>query len=274
MAILLAIQEDMLPGRSLLAKFEQAGTLGFQGIEFWSHDLTPRVPEVVDAIERTGIRAATINHNGQWRLLSPDPDERERALKDLRQSIANAVDIGAKGVVFVPHFGSHILPDLAPFLSAGQLEADLMYTHLRTLSDFTYALGVELYLEPINRYETHLVNRLEQAAAITRRTNHPSVKIVADVFHMMLEERDMIAAIHDHRKDIGHVHLADNNRRLPGQGLADFAAIGAALNAINFNGWAALECGRPTRNADQAAQYLNDLPACMALLREAGMAER
>ena len=142
----------------------------------------------------------------------------------------NAVDIGAAGVVFVPHFGAPVLPDLMPWMTAGELEVELLYTHLRTLSDYAEAMGVDLYVEPINRYETHLLNRLEQAAQIARRLDHPRVKIVADLFHMALEEADIPAAIRDHADCIGHVHLADNNRRLPGQGMTDFAAAAAALN--------------------------------------------
>lgn len=260
----------MLPGRSLLQKFEQAQALGVAGIEFWGRDLTAKVPEIVNAMERTGLRASTVNHNGAFCLLAPDPDEREQALADLRQSIMNAADIGADGVVFVPVFGRPVLPDLSPLMSAAELEAELMYTHLRTLSDYADAIGVNLYLEPINRYETHLINRLEQAASITRRLNHPRVKIVADLFHMALEEQDVAQAIRDHRNDIGHVHLADSNRRLPGQGMTDFAAVARALDEIEYSGWGAFECGRPTQNSGFAATYQKEMPGCLQYLQQAG----
>jgi sugar phosphate isomerase/epimerase len=261
----------MLPGRTILDKFEQAKALGIQGIEFWGRDLSPKVPEIVEAAERTGVKAASVNHGRQSRFLDPDPAERERALAELRQSIMDAADIGAAGVIFVPHFFAPLLPDLSPYMSASELEAELLYTHLRTLSDYTDAMGVDLYLEPINRYETHFLNRLEQSAAITRRVNHPRVKIVADLFHMALEETDLVAAIHEHKNEIGHVHLADSNRRLPGQGFTDFAAIAKALDEIGYAGWGAFECGKPSANAENAAEYLNDLPACLLHLKNAGM---
>lgn len=272
MVVGLAVQEDMLPGRSVLDKFEQAKALGIQGIEFWGRGLTEKVPQIVEAVERTGVKAAAVNHGGQSRFLDPDPAERERALEELRQSITNAADIGAAGVIFVPHFSAPLLPDLSPYMSAVELEAELLYTHLRTLSDYTDAMDVDLYLESINRYETHFLNRLEQSAAITRRTNHPRVKIVADLFHMALEERDLIQAIHEHKHEIGHVHLADSNRRLPGQGFTDFTAIAQALDEIGYSGWGAFECGKPSNNAGNAAGYLNDLPACLDYLKRVGLA--
>ncbi|MEP7292260.1 MAG: sugar phosphate isomerase/epimerase family protein [Chloroflexota bacterium] len=265
----IAIQEDMLTGSTILEKFRHAQALGVAGIEFWGTGLTAKVPEIALAMAETGIRAAAVNHGWQGNLLDPDPAERERALAHLRQSIVNAVDIGAAGVIFVPHFGAPVLPDLSPWMSSAELEAEMLHMHLRTLSDYAEALGVDLYVEPINRYETHLLNRLEQAARVTRRLNHPRVKIVADLFHMALEETDTAAAIHAHADCIGHVHLADHNRRLPGEGMIDFAAAAAALKAIGYTGWLAYECGSSSKS--EPDDYRDRLPASLAYLRAAGL---
>ncbi len=266
----IAIQEDMLPGRTLLDKFETARRLGAPGIEFWGRGLSQKTPDIADAMARTGIAAASVNHGRQSRLLDPDPAERDRALAELRSSITCAADIGAKGVIFVPHFFGPILPDLSPYMTADQLQAELLYTHLRTLSDFADAMDVELYVEPVNRYETHFLNRLEQAAMITRKVNHPRVKIVADLFHMALDEEDIAGAIRANADAIGHVHLADSNRRLPGQGSTDFSSAASALAEIGYRGWAAFECGEPGDNGVRAEQYGRDLPASLSLLRAAG----
>ncbi len=266
----IAIQEDMLPGRSILEKFEQAKALGVQGIEFWGRGIDMRVEQIVEAADRTGLKPAMINHGRQGRILDPDYLTREAALEELRGSIMAAADIGAAGVVFVPHFFSPIMPDLSPWMTAAEIEAEMLHMHLRTLSDYADAMGVMLLIEPINRYETHLFNRLEQAGTAAKRINHPKVKIVADVFHMSLEETDLPKAITDHADLIGHVHLADHNRRLPGQGFLPFDKVAAAFKAINYDGWAALECGEPSNNAPRAAQYLTELPASLAHLRTAG----
>jgi sugar phosphate isomerase/epimerase len=66
---------------------------------------------------------------------------------------------------------------------------------------------------------------------------------------------------------IGQVHLADHNRRLPGQGTTDFATALQALNEIGYSGWMALECGEPGDHQKRAATYLAELPASLALLR-------
>ncbi len=266
----IAIQEDMLPGRTLLEKFERAKALGFDGIEFWAKGLSDRIEEAMTALDRCGLVASGVNFGRQSSMLSADPAERERALEELRSAIMCAMDLGAEGVGFVPAFFGPALPDLSPLMSSEQLEAELLIAHLRTLEDYANAMNVTLFIEPINRYETHFLNRVEQAAALARRRNHPRIQVVADLFHMALEEEDIPAAIRAHADVIGYVHLADSNRRLPGQGFTPFAQAAAALNEIGYSGWAALECGDPGDNAARAHTYALELPDCVAYLKDAG----
>jgi sugar phosphate isomerase/epimerase len=79
---------------------------------------------------------------------------------------------------------------------------------------------------------------------------HAHLGIVADVFHMALDECRSCRSNTQHASSVGHVHLADSNRRLPGQGSTDFAAILAALEAIKYPGWLSYECGNRARTID------------------------
>ncbi|MDX1600766.1 MAG: sugar phosphate isomerase/epimerase family protein [Anaerolineales bacterium] len=261
-----AVQEDMLPGPTLEDRFQQAAQLGVQGIEFWSESL----PEQFDDIERLngtdGVVAASINHGRRSRFLDPEPDERDRAMRELEEAIELAGRIGAAGVVYVPHFFGPLLPDLEPYKSAVELERGLLRAQIERLLETVERAGVQLWVEPVNRYETHLLVRLEQAASIVAPFDHPQLGIVADLFHMSLDEPDLPRAIASHADQIGHVHLADSNRRLPGQGTTDFAACFEALEAIGFEGWMAFECGEPGDNLPHARQYLEDLPKSLDYL--------
>jgi sugar phosphate isomerase/epimerase len=266
-----AIQEDMLPGKTILEKFENARSLGVQGIEFWGVGLAEKVPDICTAIVQTGIVASAVNHARQGRLLDPDPDERERALEQLRQSVVNAVDIGAAGVILVPHFADPTLPDLTPYKSAAQLEFEMLHNHLRTLSDYVYAMGTDLYIEAINRYETHFLNTVAEAAHVRRKIkDHPHIKIAADLFHMAMEETSLSGALREYAGDIGYIHLADSNRRLPGKGMTDFRTIAETLRESGYQGWLAFECDEPGHNQERARQYMQDIPAALALLKQAG----
>lgn len=261
-----AVQEDMLPGPRLVDRFAQAADLGIGGIEFWSRTLPRQAKEIARLSGRNNVVAATVNHGRRSRFLDPDPQERRRAMAELKEALTLAGEIGAAGVVFVPHFFGPLLPDLSPFMTAVELERALLKAQLEELAEHAERAGVRLWVEPVNRYETHLLNRLEQAAEIVEAVGHPALGIVADLFHMALDEPDIPGAIVQYGEFIGHVHLADNNRRLPGQGSTDFEVAFAALEEAGYRGWFAFECGEPGENAPHAEQYLLELPDSLAYL--------
>jgi sugar phosphate isomerase/epimerase len=270
----IAIQEDMLPGKSLLDKFELARSLGLNGIEFWAEGLTAKVPEIAAAVAQTGVQAAAVNFGRAGTLLHPQLAERNRVLADLRVALANSIDIGARQVVFVPHYGPPLLPELHPYKTAVQLEAEVLVAYLKQIfTDLAYAMGVMLYMEPVNRYESHFINRLDQAASIRRKTkDHEHLMLAANLFHMVLEEHDPEQALRDHINSIGYIHLADSNRGLPGQGRTDFGAIARVLKECGYKGWLTLECGEPGSNQDFARDFRDALPDSLELLRSVGLA--
>ena len=117
-------------------------------------------------------------------------------------------------------------------------------------------------IEPLIRYETHLINTLQDAAATAARANHPAIRILADFFHMNVEEADIAASIREHGDAIGHVHLADSNRLNPGRGHLDFAPGLRALVDAGYDGVMALECriaGDPMDELRNTANFVRDL---------------
>jgi len=264
----IAIQEDMLPGPSLEDRFHQAADLGLQGIEFWSETLAGQVGEIERMNGKAGVTAASINHGHRSRFLDPQPEQRLRALDELKKAMTLAGRVGASGVVFVPHFSAPLLPDLSPWMDVISVERNLLSAQLVELADHAMKQGVQLWVEPVNRYETHLLNRLVDAATLVSPLAHPNLGIVADLFHMALEEEDISAAILEHAQFLGHVHLADSNRRLPGLGRTDFAQALGTLSKINYPGWLALECDQPGENQANAAWYMKHLPHSLSLIRQ------
>ena len=105
-----------------------------------------------------------------------------------------------------------------------------------------------------------MLNRLEQAASICDAIGLESVAIMADLFHMGLEEANSAAALRAARRWLGHIHGADSNRCQPGAGQTDFVAIKMALKEIGYTGYVALECrltGDPAEALAQAARVLS-----------------
>ncbi|MCS7064921.1 MAG: sugar phosphate isomerase/epimerase [Fimbriimonadales bacterium] len=255
----LACQEGLVPGNSLPERLERLQAWGYEGIEFWGGGLKERLPEVQSALRNSPVRASTVCAGFRGSPLDADPRERERACQDIKELLYVAADIGAVGLIFVPIFGGPRIPDLRPLASPEQLEFDLLCLLLDDLAKTAEAAGALLLLEPLNRYETHFIRRLEQAVAICEKVAHPNLKIMADFFHMSIEEADIPTAIRQAGRWIAHVHLADSNRLLPGQGHTDFRSGFAALKEIGYTGYMALECGvagDPLVELPKAAQFL------------------
>lgn len=99
--------------------------------------------------------------------------------------------------------------------------------------------GVELVLEPLNRYSTPYCANAKDAIAIAQRVD--LLGILLDTFHMNIEEDSFADAIKSSRGLLRHTHFADNNRKMPGFAHIDFQAIMKSLHEINYNGYVSFE---------------------------------
>lgn len=97
-------------------------------------------------------------------------------------------------------------------------------------------LGLKLGLEPVNRYESYMVNTLDQAAAMIRDAGGSNLFIHMDTFHMNIEEADITAAIHRNAALLGYAHVADSNRGLLGSGHFDITGYFRALESAGYEG--------------------------------------
>jgi sugar phosphate isomerase/epimerase len=99
--------------------------------------------------------------------------------------------------------------------------------------------GVRFLLEPLNRYEGNVVNTLAEGAALIGGLAHTS--LLADCFHMNIEERSIAEALRGAARHVGHVQLADSNRRPAGLGHTHWPSVAAVLREIGYSGWLSAE---------------------------------
>lgn len=170
-------------------------------------------------------------------ITSRDPAIRRRGVDYLKACVQAAAAIGTtqlSGVLYSQHV-KH--PAVKPE------EADWNYAAegLREAAVFAASVGVVLGLEPVNRYESNLVNTIEQAAALKRMIGEPNIKFHLDTYHMNIEEKDFYAATLLAGEDLVHYHLCENDRGIPGTGLVHWDGIFQALGELNYDGYAALE---------------------------------
>ncbi len=122
--------------------------------------------------------------------------------------------------------------------------------------------GVTLLIEPINRYETNVINRLDQGRELIRAIESEHLKLLPDTYHMNIEERSPEKSILEAGASIGYIHFADSNRMAPGWGHIDFLKIIAALKEIVYTGPIGVEIlPRPDDHqaAQQAIQFLREI---------------
>jgi sugar phosphate isomerase/epimerase len=124
---------------------------------------------------------------------------------------------------------------------------------LRECSASAFGLGVRLALEPINRYETTLINNVAQGLELIERVAADNFGLLLDTFHMNIEEADIEASIRQCGTRIYHFHVADSNRWHPGAGHLDFKAILEALESTGYESWVSGEF-LPKPDAETAAR--------------------
>jgi sugar phosphate isomerase/epimerase len=112
---------------------------------------------------------------------------------------------------------------------------------VRLARDLAAEQGLEVLLEPLHRGETDLVNTLEQAAALLDAHDLAEVRLVADLFHVMIEGEDF-ESVHRLAPRVGHVHVADTDRRPPGQGDWPLDGFLTALRDGGCTGHVSIEC--------------------------------
>jgi sugar phosphate isomerase/epimerase len=256
----IALRESMVPGAALGEQLIWLEGVGIEGIELHGPALDLADDELRALFAASPVTVASID--GGVGLLHPDPRERQTAKERIRRRLALAGALGASGVLIVPQFGrGPRLPDLSPLKTAAELERELLVAQLRELLPAARAAGVPLFLEPLNRYEAYLVNRVDQGVAIAEAVGGDT-GVMADFFHMGIEEADIAAAIRAAGPCIVHVHLADSNRLQPGRGHLDFRPGFAALKAIGYDRFLGIECrldGPPTEVVPATARLLRDL---------------
>jgi sugar phosphate isomerase/epimerase len=233
----------------------RAAQLRFDAIEVF-----PSGPELVapgslrELLTETKLALAAVGTGAGWvkhklHLCLQDPDARRRAREFIRATIDFAAPFGAPAIIGSMQ-GRH---GDVPKEQATVYLADA----LDDLGDHAARLGVPLLYEPLNRYETNHCNTIEQGVALLERLTTKNVKLLADLFHMNIEEADVAAALKLGGDRLGHVHFVDSNRRAAGCGHTDFTPIAAALRDIGYSGYASAEA-LPWPDPDQAAKLTID----------------
>lgn len=140
---------------------------------------------------------------------------------------------------------------------SGEETKQLFTGTMKEICGIAKQYGVEMILEPVNRYEINFINNLDQGADLLRQVECDNCGLQPDVFHMNIEDDTIGGSLIRNREWIRYIHLADSNRYAPGMGHLDFGEVFDALRTIGYNGWASIEI-LPGDDPDQMAKAASD----------------
>lgn len=259
---LITVQEQHLPGGSLEEKFEHALAWGFDGIELRSAgnlQFEARLPELKRA-RKSGVVMPTACVEMPHFVGAFDDELRQDAVVQLKSQLSVMAEIGGRGVMTPASYGM-FSKRLPPFVPPRTEEEDtaVLVEAFAVLGAHAASEGVEIYLEPLNRYEDHMVNRLADGVRLLKLVGLDAVRLAPDTYHMNIEESDPAAALQDAADYIGHIQASDSNRLEPGAGHIDWALFGATLRSIGYQGTVALE----SRLSGPADEVLPRVPSLL-----------
>jgi sugar phosphate isomerase/epimerase len=261
----LSCQENLIPGDNLVAKWEFVSAAGFDAIELHGHGdfgFQQRLPELLDAKD-AGAVMPTVCVIMDHFIGDFDASRRRDAIDNMKSLLSVIAEIGGRGAITPAAYGlfSKSLPPYRPPRSPEEDRA-VLTDALAELGEHAELVGVSVFVEPLNRYEDYMINRVEQAVELCRHVGHASLKVMGDFFHMNIEETDIAQTIRDAAEQLAHVHLSDSNRKQPGAGHLDFGPGLRALQDVGYDGDLALECrmdGDPAEELPRVARYVRSL---------------
>jgi D-psicose/D-tagatose/L-ribulose 3-epimerase len=170
-------------------------------------------------------------------ITSSDPDTRAAGVAYLRRCVDVTAELGARqfsGVIYAMH-------GKRPPERPGSQEWEWSAECLAQVAEHAGAAGVTIGLEPVNRYESPMVNTCEQALRLADMIGAPNVEIHLDTYHMNIEETDWAAPVRLAGERLCHLHLCENDRGIPGSGLVGWGELFRALGELDYDGYAGLE---------------------------------
>jgi D-psicose/D-tagatose/L-ribulose 3-epimerase len=191
-------------------------------------------PHTRALLEKHSMRAVASLGLPQRNWASVNPDG---AIAHLTEAIDKAADMGCEALSGVTYGGIGERTGLPPTMA----EYDNIARALAAAAKHAKARGILFGIEPVNRYETHLLNTGWQAKWMIEKVGADNMFIHLDTYHMNIEEKGVGNGILDAREHLRYIHLSESDRGTPGWGTCDWDEVFSTLAAIGFKGGLAME---------------------------------
>lgn len=255
------------------ASLERLARYAYDGIEISAEPDSYDTGELTRLLERYGLECwgGVTRMMGGRDLVHEDSEVRRSGVEHVMDALRFVSDLGGGILTITPSAVGKLAPMGSP-----DAEWNWCVEALRECQERATELGVRLAIEPLNRFETHFVNRCDQALALAEEVGG-DCGVCLDLFHMNIEEASWKNAIKLAGSRIADFHVADNNRRPPGEGSFAWLDVLRELVAAGYDSYLTLEFSPPVdrtplaptqqRSFDDAAQSSAEfLRGCLAEL--------
>lgn len=205
---------------------------GYGSIEIKGEPDQYETKTVRQQLDHYGVRcwgAVTLTL-GDRNLCAKDEAQRAASVRYVNACVTMVKELDGEEITIVPSTVGKITPDGTP-----EQEWAWAIESLTQVHEHASAAGIRMAIEPLNRFETHFINRGAQALALADEIG-PDVGICLDAFHMNIEEVDFLGAIRAAGSRLFDFHVADNNRMAAGMGALDWPAIISTLAEVGYDG--------------------------------------
>ena len=205
---------------------------GYESIEISGEPEQYNADEVRPLLAKYGLRCwgSVTLMLGDRNLVAGDPAKRASSVQYTKDCIDLVAALDGHEMTIVPATVGKITPDGTP-----EQEWEWAVASLQDVYDHSQRAGVRLAIEPLNRFETYVVNRGAQAMALAEAVG-PDCGVCLDAFHINIEEADIYQAITDCAQRLTDFHAADNNRMPAGMGTYDWPRVVRTLRHVGYDG--------------------------------------
>lgn len=231
---------------------------GFDGVELFLSPDEPASPVAVKRmLEDHELEVTTCSVLPRSaNLVSSDPKVRASGIEFLNKCIDRTAELGAQVICGPLYAGLGVMTGARRTSEEWKYAVDGLDQAARHARD----LKVTLCIEPLNRFETYFLNTQSDAARLVKDVGAPNVRVHYDTFHANIEEKNPTASLLSIKNVLGHVHISENDRGIPGSGHNDWRGLLSVLKQIGYDGWLTIESfAKPEPELAAAAAIWRDM---------------
>ncbi|GIW96946.1 MAG: isomerase [Pirellulaceae bacterium] len=212
--------------------------IGFDGVELPMFNLDLDYTKLGKQLDDLGLqRTAVTVRNAEDNPISPDPAVRAKGVELTKKTLDRCAEAGVQTLCGPYHSA------LGHFTGRGPTDDEWKWgvESMRQVAEHAGKVGVQLAIEPLNRFECYFLNAHADAARFAREVNHPACGIMYDTFHSNIEEKDIVNTFEEIKDVLRHIHISENDRSTPGKGNVNWEKNFSGLARIGYDGWLMIE---------------------------------